>query len=227
MKAEFCLCLCLCICLSGYTPCQAQKRMIKGGLFATPGVENLGIRGGAGTDVAVLFHTNKRHLIGFGTDYCYWSACNYPIHIPNNLMHDENISTRMRMVSLSMVNCFDLTPASRTKLFFVNKAGFRNTKYKANHTGSALVFFNSSEILQNVTTTGLLGEFSLSLYIPFRKAEFSRVGLELKTGVVTGSKVKYIPGEQVYHNGNTFAGIREETGSLTFWQNAFAVVWRY
>jgi hypothetical protein len=207
----------------------AQTRMFRGGLSSTGAIKKIGVKGGAGMDASLLFMTSKRHHMGVNFDYCWWGRESTYIHIPNNLMDGESITGRMNMYSITMMNYIDLTPESRIKVFAGNRLGYRNASYHADHEGTALLLLPTAESIYKKKSPGLLTEFSLSLYIPFSKSPSSPVGLELKTAVVTGSKITFVDTKLITYNQNTstWQGIVEKQEVPTFWYNTLAIVWRF
>jgi hypothetical protein len=215
----------LLIVLSSHQVC-SQKTVLKSGISFSSAMSNLNVKRGASLDFAALFSVSKRHYLGGGVDFMWWNGKSTAIHIPDNLMSSETVTPGMNMITMTLINYIDLTPDKHVKVFAGNKTGFFSADYNVIH-GGVFILVPTSEEVYSRKTSGIITEFSLSLYVPFSKKENAPVGMELKSAAVTGSKVHY--GIPVVRNvdGVDTIGIRESSGSPTSWCNTISIFCRF
>lgn len=179
-----------------------------------------------GVDLGIVKQVTPRYFVGGGLDYTKESGIK-AIDIPNNGIDNETIRSTLKVTSLRIINRINLLSSNHaTQLFINTKVGFRTAKFKNSHVGYENGIKTVLETIYKNDNIGLSGEITLGIYFPFIKSDPTYLGLQLNSGITTGTKVNYIDKTSVYYSNSTFAHgpVRKSNG--TFLINTANLVWR-
>ena len=179
-----------------------------------------------GINVGVVRQVTSRYFVGVGLDYMKESGIK-AIDIPNNGIDNETIQSSLKVTSLRIINRINLLSSSHsTQLFVDTKLGFRTAKFRNNHVGYKNGIKTPLETIYKNDNGGLSGEITLGVYFPFIKSDPSYLGLQINSGITTGTKVNYIDKTSVYYTNSTFVHgpVRKSNG--TFLINTISLAWR-
>ncbi|HTJ49180.1 MAG TPA: hypothetical protein VL443_06965 [Cyclobacteriaceae bacterium] len=179
-----------------------------------------------GVDFGVVKQITSHYFVGVGLDYTKESGLK-AIDIPNNGIDDETIRSTLKVTSLRVINRLNLLSSSHaTQLFINTKLGFRTAKFKNSHVGYENGIKKVLETIYKNDNIGLSGEITLGVYFPFIKSDPSYLGLQINSGITTGTKVNYIDKTSVHYTNSTFVHgpIRKSNG--TFLINTISLAWR-
>jgi hypothetical protein len=176
--------------------------------LAGPIISNMGY----GLSLGAATQKRENYYMGLKVDV-WFDFDQKSVDIKNNLQSDESIISELKVMSLTMLNRFDLTPQSKAKIFFDANIGFRFGKFDVKHNGY-FIGLKSEENVYSKTSGGIEGQLLVNFYIPFNKQ--SQKGLQFKTGWVTGSPIIFVDPVSVgYANSGFFYG--PESSSSSSW----------
>ncbi len=175
-----------------------------------------------GLELGGFRQKSPNYAFGISADFIFSSTKSHPVHIPNNLMTNESLDPAFLVFALTTVHRVDLNPESKVRLFMEGKGGFRFANYSVTHT-SYLLFVKSEDRIYNDTSFGLCLGLSTGIYIPLTSD--LRYGIRLKTGLHTGTSVKYA--DIYYDDADTFRFSQQKKSNATYWQTSVDLVWSF
>jgi hypothetical protein len=164
-----------------------------------------------GLELGAMRQKNQHYSFGISADFIFASTKSHDVHIPNNLMTNESLEPFLVLFGLTTVHHVDLNPEAKVKFFVEGKAGVRLANYSVTHYGY-LLFVKTEDKMYNDTSFGLCLGLSSGFIIPLDTD--SRYSLRLKTGLHTGTPVKYL--DIYYYDNMTFSFSEQKKSNATY-----------